>query len=73
MKRMKKIFAVILSLAMVLGMSLTALAAGSAGNDGKIGTSDDTGTITVSGIEGSSVTVNAYKIVEAVYGNPKVG
>ncbi len=69
MKRMKKIFAVILSLAMVLGMSLTALAAGSAGNDGKIGTSDDTGTITVSGIEGSSVTVNAYKIVEAVYGN----
>lgn len=68
MKRMKKIFAVILSLAMVMGMSLTAFA-GSAGNDGKVGTSDDTGTITVSGIEGSSVTVNAYKIVEAVYGN----
>lgn len=70
MKKMKKIFAVILSLAMVLGMSLTAFAAGDPGADKKVGTNDDRGTITVRGItKETGVTVTAYQIVKANYGN----
>lgn len=67
MKKMKKILAVILSLAMVLGMSMTAFAANS-GNDKIFGTADDTATITVNGIEKEDgIQVNAYKVVEAKY------
>lgn len=67
MKKMKKILAVILSLAMVLGMSMTAFAA-SSGTDGIFGTKDDTATITVNGIDNeTSIQVNAYKVVEAKY------
>ena len=69
MKRMKKILAMLLALTMVLGMGLTAMAAN---EDGIIGTSDDRGTITVSGIEAQaddSLTVTAYQIVKAKYEN----
>lgn len=68
MKKMKKILAVILSLAMVLGMSMTAFAATNPGNDKIFGTADDTATITVNGIENEKgIQVNAYKVVEAKY------
>ena len=70
MKKMKKIFAVILSLAMVLGMSLTAWADPYAGDDGKYGTADDRGSIHVSGITyEEDVTVTAYQIIGAKYEN----
>ena len=56
---------------MILGMSLTTFAADvNVGDDGVIGTSDDTGTIEVTGIkaeEGKNITVTAYKIIEAEY------
>lgn len=72
MKKMKKFFAMFLTLAMVLGMSVTTFAA-SAGTDGKVGTNDDKGTITVSGIAGNTgttpVSVTAYQIIKATYGN----
>lgn len=68
MKKMKKILAVILSLAMVLGMSMTAFAAANPGKDNIFGTADDRATITVNGIEKETgIQVNAYKVVEAKY------
>lgn len=67
MKKMRKIFAVLLSLAMVLGMSMTSFAANS-GNDKIFGTADDTATIKVNGINNETdIQVNAYKVVEAKY------
>lgn len=67
MKKMKKIFAALLTLAMVLGMSMTTFAK-SAGADGIYGTSDDRGTITVNGITPEDgITVTAYPIVKADY------
>ena len=63
MKKMKKFLAVILSLAMVLGMSMTAFAA-SSGTDNIFGTADDRATITVNGIDNETgIQVNAYKVV----------
>lgn len=68
MKKMRKIFAVLLTLAMVLGMSMTAFAAANPGNDTIFGTADDTATITVNGIDNETgIQVNAYKVVEAKY------
>lgn len=68
MKKMKKFLAVILSLAMVLGMSMTAFAAANPGNDNIFGTADDRATITVNGIDNETgIQVNAYKVVEAKY------
>jgi LPXTG-motif cell wall-anchored protein len=55
MKRMKKIFAVILSLAMVMGMSLTALA-----NPDE--TTEKTGEVTIKGVV-AGATLNAYQVV----------
>lgn len=68
MKRMKKLFAILMTMAMVMGLSITGFAAQNLGSDGKYGTADDTGTIAVSGVE-EGVTVNAYKIIEAKYEN----
>ena len=67
MKKLKKLFAVMLSLIMVLAMGITSFAA-TPGNDGKYGTADDRGTITVTGIE-KSATVTEYKVIEAKYDN----
>lgn len=70
MKKMKKIMAMLLAMVMVLGMAVTASA--NAGDDGKIGTKDDKGTITVSGIAvEDNLTVTAYQIVKATYDTNK--
>ncbi len=62
MKKMKKVLAVILSLAMVLGMSLTAFAEG----EGTKPTNNDTALATVENVE-AGATVTAYRIVEPTY------
>lgn len=59
MKKFKKIFAVILSLAMVLGMSMTSLAAKPSGND--------TAEVTIKGLTGEP-TVTLYQVVAGDYG-----
>lgn len=70
MKKIKKIMAMLLATVMVLGMTVTASA--NSGSDGKIGTDDDKGTITVSGInEETGLTVTAYQIVKATYDTNK--
>ena len=57
MKKMKKFFAVILSLAMVLGMSITAFAT-------EAGTATQAaGKITVEGLTKEDTTVKIYKVV----------
>lgn len=68
MKKFKKMFAVMLSLAMVLGMSLTTFAAGTQ-NDGKTAPSaKDTATIKITGIASTETpTIKAYRIVEPEY------
>lgn len=66
MKNLKKLFAVILSLAMVLGMSITTFAAGSTP------TADDTATATVNNVE-ATATVTAYQITKAKYNNGFTG
>lgn len=69
MKKFKKVLAAVLAMSMVLGMSVTSMAA-SKGDDDKFGTSDDRGTIKVSGIDWSeNITATAYKIIEAKYEN----
>ena len=60
MKKMKKIFAALLTLAMVLGMSMTTFAAGTTP------TADDQKTATVNNVE-EGATVTAYQIVKANY------
>lgn len=62
MSKVKKLLAIVLSLAMIMGMSLTTFAA-----DNIIGNSDDVGTITVRGIEDPNLTVMAYPIAMAQY------
>ena len=39
MKRMKKLFAILMTMAMVMGLSITGFAAQNLGSDGKYGTS----------------------------------
>lgn len=70
MKNLKKLFAVILSLAMVLGMSITTFAAegGDAGADNKVGTSDDTAAIKVTNVDDDVTSVTAYPFIKATYG-----
>ena len=63
MKKMRRIFAVLLTLAMVLTMSMTAFADGTASTPPS---ANDTATITVTGIE-DGATVMAYRIVEPLY------
>lgn len=62
MKKIRKIFAVLLSLAMVLGMSMTTFADGP-----KKPTKDDVANAKVTNITTEGVTVTAYKIVRADY------
>ena len=66
MKNLKKLFAVILSLAMVLGMSITTFAAGTTPNE------DDKATATVKNVE-AGATVTAYQITKAKYSNGFTG
>ena len=66
MKKYKKFWAVLLTLAMVLGMSMTTMAAGNVPNE------DDKADIVVENVE-KSATVAAYKIIGAVYDNGLVG
>ena len=67
MKKIKKILAVIMAAAMIMGLGMTAMAADE-GSDGKVGTADDTSTLVVYGIEDSTLTnVKAYPIVLAKY------
>ncbi len=61
----KKVLAILMASAMIMGTSVTAFAG--AGGDGVVGTSDDTGIISVKGIEDNALTVMAYPIVEAEY------
>lgn len=62
MKKLKKLFAVMLSLIMVLAMGITSFAA-----DDVIGNSDDTAEIKVTGID-SATSVKAYPIIKTTYG-----
>lgn len=67
MKKMKKILAVIMAAAMIMGLGITTMAADE-GPDRKVGTADDTSTLVVYGIEDSTLTnVTAYPIVLAKY------
>lgn len=66
MKKYKKFWAVLLTLAMVLGMSMTTMAAGNVPNE------DDKADIVVENVE-KSATVAAYKIIGADYDNGLVG
>lgn len=60
MKKIKRVFAVLLTLAMVLGMSVTSFAEGAKPVEG------DKATATVSNVE-AGATVTAYRIVEPTY------
>lgn len=66
MKKLKKILAAVLSMAMVLGMSMTSFAADS-GADGKYGTADDKGSITVQNVDPSVTGIAVYPILVPVY------
>ena len=71
MSKVKKVLAIILSMAMILGMSVTTFALPSSGDDRRFGTDDDTGVITVSGIEADEdISVVAYQIIKATYDYP---
>lgn len=65
----KKIGALLVAAVMVLSMCTAAFA--DAGTDGVVGTSDDTGVITVEGVTDTNVKVKAYPIVLATYDNNK--
>lgn len=66
MKKMKKLFAILMTMAMVMGLSITGFAA-----DNIVGNNDDVGTITVSGIvaeeDNTDLEVVAYPIIQASY------
>lgn len=64
MKRIKRVFAVLLTLAMVLGMSITSF--GEEATTGTKPTEADKATATVSNVE-AGATVTAYRIVKPVY------
>lgn len=66
----KKVLAMLMASAMIMGTTVTAFAK-TPGNDGKYGSSDDRGTISVSGIadeeDNSNISVKAYPIILAEY------
>ena len=65
--KFKKVLAVLMTSALIMGMSMTTFAK-SPGADNVYGTSDDFGTITVNGITAEEgLTVTAYPIVKADY------
>lgn len=65
----KKVLAMLMASAMIMGTSVTAFAA-DPGTDTIYGTSDDRGTISVSGVTyEEGITVTAYPIIQAAYAN----
>ena len=70
MKKVKKLLAMIMAMTMVLGLGLTSFAK-APGVDGVYGTSDDSASISVKGIENEedneNFEVTAYQIVKAKY------
>ena len=69
MKKMKKLFAVVMAMAMVLGMSMTVLAAQQTPG---VANENDTATVSITNITGGA-TVTLYKIAEGVYGDSGTG
>lgn len=68
MKKFKKILALALSLAMVLGMSVTTFAATKADGKTEFGTEGDKGSIEIAGIaKEDGINIALYPVVEAVY------
>ena len=61
MKKLKKLFAVMLSLIMVLAMGITSFAA-----TGVTPTEDDAKEVTISNVE-AGATITAYQIIDAQY------
>lgn len=69
MKKMKKILAMLLAVVMVMGMSVTALAAQT---ETGVASKTDTEKVSISGISGKA-TVTLYQIAEGVYGESGKG
>lgn len=72
MKSLKRLLVLFVTVAMMMTMCLPMMAKAAAGNDGIVGTSDDTGVITVKGVdqeEGKTINVYAVPIVTAKYDN----
>lgn len=66
MKKMKKVLAILLAMAMVLGMSMTTLAANDPTGSARKPADSDKAIATVSNVE-AGATVTAYRIVEPTY------
>ena len=72
MSKVKRFLAILVAAIMTLGMTVSAFAGTAASPDGKFGTSGDTGTITVTGIEtetSEDFTVEYYRVIAAQYNN----
>ena len=70
MSKLKKMLSLVVAMVMVLAMSIPTFAAtGKNGEKAATGTASDKGTITVSGVEETGVTVKAYQIIKAKYEN----
>ena len=70
MSKLKKMLSMVLAMVMVLAMSIPTFAAnGKTEGNAATGTASDKGTITVSGVEETGVTVKAYQIIKANYEN----
>ena len=70
MSKLKKMLSMVLAMVMILAMSIPTFAAnGKTEGNAATGTASDKGTITVSGVEETGVTVKAYQIIKAKYEN----
>ena len=70
MKSLKRLLVLFVTVAMMMTMCLPMMAKAAEGKDGVVGTSDDTGIITVKGVdqeEGKTISVYAVPIVTAKY------
>ena len=68
MKKMKKLFAILMTMAMVMGLSITGFAA----NDDGVPDSGDTATVTITNVKSGAV-VTLYKVAEVKYGTGDQG
>ena len=70
MSKLRKMLSMVVAMVMVLAMSIPTFAAnGKTEGNAATGTASDKGTITVSGVEETGVTVKAYQIIKANYDN----